>query len=567
MTRVKGVPKLSHKLASFCFMAIILFVALLSGWILLLYLIGGLDLQPLPLFMFCGLVLMVCVIALLYHRNYQKFFPFLKRRFPSLTSEKILKICFILAIIFGLVARLSTLCLAGHAHFHGKDSDYGVSWYYAEALVDPNTDPELFEETYVAFYPHLLGYIVTLTAAMGFFGSNYTVVILLNIIFDTLAVVALYVLLKKWRDRNTARIGAILWLINPLQILYCAISMSVIAINAFLVFALLVGYFVFQQFKRTITTTNRQAKNLILVALLSLLFGFTLCVGNAYRPIFSALLIAFVLSLIVGALHYGKKFLLPTFISGLLCIVAFTGTNSAISAIYARVNPQYSTEVGIGWNVYVGANYDSRGHWTASDFDMLRPELWGENIDLVDPFDSSTESQIQPADLPALQDKLLKMGIERYKAMGPLNFINHFVHKTVVLFTGNGTTVPTMAWPFVKEFGLEDNQPLYQLLHSIGKLIVVFSIALTGVFMVKTFTRSKQPPDQKDPMVFWIALSLCGLIAASMLVEVMYRYFMPISIFFIIFAACELGNWYQKLPTRSQTTKTLEASQTSKVKK
>lgn len=534
-------PHFFRQLAHFCFMAIIFFVALLAGWILLLYLVCGLDLQPLPLFMLVGLVVMVGVLALLYHKNYQKLFLSLQRKFPHLTLAKFLRVGLILAIIFGLVARLSTLCLMGRLQFCGKDSDFGVNWYYAEALVSPDTDPAPFEETYVAFYPHLLGYIVTLTAFMGIFGSSYTVVILLNIAFDFLAVLALYILLRKWRDRNTACIGAILWLVNPLQILYCAISMSVVAINAFLVFTFLVGYFVFQQFKRTISTSNQPVKNLIFVALLSLLFGLTLCIGNAYRPIFSALLIAFILSLVVGVFYCGKKFLLPACISGLLCVGVFVGTNSGISALYAHVNPQYSPEVGIGWNVYVGANYDSRGHWTGSDFSMLRPKLWGEKIDLVDPFDPATEAQIQPANLAALQDELLTMGIERYQAMNPLEFISHLVHKTVVLFTGEGTTVPTMTWPFVREFGLRDDQPLYQLLHSVGKLIIVFSIALTLVFMSKIFIRPKTS-NRKDPMVFWIALSLCGLIAASMLVEVMYRYFMPISVFFIVFAACELGD-------------------------
>lgn len=551
--------KFPQKLAIFGYRSVILIATLILGWIVLLYLNAGLDLQPLTFFMLAGFLILICTFVLLYNHNYKKFFSFLKRKFPSLTPQKILKTCFVLAIIFGLIARLSTLCLMERVQFHGKDSDYGVSWYYADALVDSERDPELFEETYVAFYPHLLGYIATLTAFLGVFGSNYAVVIILNVVFDMLAVVVLYVLLRKWRNRSTACIGAILWLVNPLQILYCAVSMSVVAINAFLVFALLVGYLFFQKLKQTQLDPKFSTKNLFITGVFALLLGFTLSLGNTYRPIFTALLIAFVLTLFLGVLYYGKKLILPAFVSCVMCVIAFVGVSSLASLVYANINPQYSKEVGVGWNVYVGANYDSRGHWTAQDFSILRPKLWGENIDLVDPFDGSTQDNIKPANLAELQDELLEMGLVRYKSMNPLELISHFIHKTVVLFTGDGTTVPTITWPFVKEFAMQDNQPIYQLIHSLGKLLLVFCIILSFIFSGRIFIKSKQAQKaEKDPMVFWVILSFCGLVAASMLVEVMYRYIMPISVFFVVLAICELGGWFDKI---KNSRKNIDSSQ------
>ncbi len=542
-----------QKISSFFYKLFVIAAALIMGWIAVLYISDGLAIRP-KILMVPFYLLLIGLVALLDHHNYRKLGAKIQNRFPGLSPSKLLRYILLFACIVGVLARLSFLLIGGRYNPTARLGDTGANWYFSQEIVNGDTISP-YEGIYMAFYPHLLSYSGLLAGFMQIFGTNTSAIIFSNLLFDVISVIALYYLLKRWQNRQVASIAAVFWLLNPLEILYCSVGMSIVVTNMMLILALLNMYLLLNSIK---------ARNWPTTIVYTLTLGVALGVGNAFRPFFIVFIIAFALMALLQVMQLGRKYLLPNLVSlFLMTIVCFAGAGF-VDLFHQALNPYHVPGgVGVGWNFFVGANYDSHGRWNAEDYNYWRSLAYGKDFYMTSEWNESEISQIPASEIhvDAIQDELLQQGIDRYLSMNPYALFVHFIKKSVILFSEDTATI---TWPFYEAYQVDGENPAYHSIHTAGVILIVFCLGFAIYYFFKIITNRKKP---FDSYLLFVSLSFCGLVAISLLSEVMRRYSMPISIFFIVFAACEFGNWYQKLQTRSQTTKTLEASQTSKVKK
>lgn len=522
----KHQPTPEPRIIKWFFAFIIGFATLLLGWITLLFANYGINIQPflllIPVFTLC-----ILIGVLLYHQNYLKIICHFRKKYPRLNLTVLLKWLLVASVVFGIIIRLAFVVFSDTHNPTPQLGDSGIHWHTAAKIVN-GEELTAYEGQYEAFYPHLMTYTGTLAIFMKIFGVNYFAVLISNLLFDLIGVIAFYLLLRRWRGRNAANLGAIVWLLNPLEIMYCATSMPIVITNMFLVIALLLGFLAISFF---------QKKEWHFFALTSASLGLCLSVGNGFRPFFTVLLIALVLVLICLVIRQGKSFILPALAGLFLTTLVFVGNNKILDLGYQSMNPYHVPGgVGIGWNIFVGANYDSWGRWNAEDYNWWRSQIYGNSCTHFEEFQYDTYDCIEVhEDLAGLQSELLRMAIDRYKQMSPAMLLRHLLHKTTVLFVD--TSAP-IVW-LVETIHIDNEDPYYRAAQTVGTIMLITSVILSLVFFMQLFWRQKL---QFDPFILFFTLCFCGLVAVSLLVEVMHRYIMPISIFFLLFSVCQLAN-------------------------
>lgn len=513
-----------EKFTQVVFVALLIIVNLVLLWGALVFLDNGLHFVSAALF----LVVFVCLVAvgvLCYHQNYRRLLALIHRKFPNLTRAKVLQIAFIAAVILGVLIRLAFL-LIGYKYQPESDlSDTGFHWFFAQKLVN-GIEPGVYDGGYGAFFPHLMTYSATLAGFMKIFGTGYQSILLSNLIFDLIATLAIYYLLKMWRGRAAAQIGSMIWLLNPLEIIFCGIGVSIVVTNAVLAVVLLLVFLVIKLIK---------SRSWLKLALVSLLLGMALSVGNAYRPIFTVLLIAIIMIFILQIIRHFADVIAPAILSLIFILISFVGVGKLIDLGYQSINPYHvAGGTGIGWNFFVGSNYDSWGRWNRSDSAIFGSKLYLGEDDNV---------QVNP-DLVGVQSEFFNQGLERYKAMSPAQFVSHFIHKTSVLFAD---TSDALTWVFYEGFRIDANHPLYRFIDGCGTIALFAGIIVSLMYFIKLLTQKTHP---WQPYLVFLMLSFCGLIAASLLVEVMQRYVMPLTVILTIFTACYFSLYYDKTTTQ-----------------
>lgn len=505
----KKIEKIPQALQKF----LVVFTSLILLWVVLLYLNNGINIASVGLFATLFLIVVI-VSALLYHKNYLKVRGLLKKKFPSLNRAKVLKIAFITSIVLGIIARLSFLLIANKYNPESDLSDTGFHWYFAQKLAN-NIEPGVYDGGYGAFFPHLMTYSATLAGFMKLFGTSYIAIITSNLIFDLCTAAIIYILLKKWRGNQAGQIGVILWMLNPLEIIFCAVGVAIVVTNTMLALSLLLAYFLFCAIRNQSWTKT---------TLLSLSLGIVLSIGNAYRPIFTVLLIALTIVLICLVMRYGRKKIIFVGLSFVLVSGSLIGVNKVIDLGYSSINSYHvSGGTGVGWNFFIGANYDSWGRWNRDDSVVFSDNVYQYQ-------DEETPQVNQ--DLVSVQSDFFSEGIRRYQAMSLGKLLSHFFHKTTALFVDPDNTV---SWVFYEAFRIDANHPVYLFMENIGVIYMASCVVISLCYFIKLI-RSRVR--KWCPYLVFLTLGFCGVIAASLLVEVMHRYVMSLLVFLVIFAAC-----------------------------
>lgn len=505
---------LGSKLIHFAYVAMLVITSLIL--VLATWFNGWHTLSWVSLLILLGLGIVAGLLV--YHQNYHKVISWLRRKFPNLTSAKVLQFTLIAAIILGLVFRLAFLMIG---NLYGPDngiSDTGFHWFFAQKIAN-GVAPDVYDGGYGAYFPHLMTYSMTLAGFMKIFGTGYPAILFSNIIFDLIATLAIYFLLKNWRGDKAAKIGAIIWLLNPLEIVFCAVGVAIVVTNAVLAVSLLLVYLMLQQLKQ------HNWQKLIIYALL---LGACLGLGNAYRPIFTVLLIALVIVLILKIIE-NRQVILRAGVSLVMILITMFGVGKVIDLGYQAVNP-YTVPggTGVGWNFFVGANYNTWGRWSSEDADIFHHLVY---------LDDENGNKVVAPDLVGVQKEFMRRGLERYKTMSLPDFLTHFMHKIEVLFADNTNTT----WVFNEAFHVRYEHELYQVINVFVRFAMLAGIVLSLVYCLMNLLR---PKPIWQPYFMFLLLSFCGLVAASLLVEVMHRYALPLTVLMNLFASSLLARSY-----------------------
>lgn len=426
----------------------------------------------------------------------------------------------ILVMILAVMVRLSFLIFSDYYLPLGTTIDTGIHRFAGEEIATFGQIVDPVMGRYEAFFPFLTSYSLIVGMSMKIFGVTYLAILIPNIIFDLIAATAIYSILYKWKANKTiSRLGATLWLLNPLTILFCTEGTALTVVNMFIALSLLNILLLLSAIK-----SNNYGK----IVIFALTTSFLTAAGNSLRAVFTIFLIALFLVMITYYIRHRSNIK-----SLLLCLILlslpFYGFSQLFSLVTQKVNPYYERISNtIGWNVFVGANYNTEGRWSVSDWEILWPKLHGEHVfdDDWDPTDDT--GAISRGEL---QLEFLYAGIERYANMGPTGLVIHLLNKTEMLF-GEGVQYP--AWNIAEQFtNIDGNEGWLRLLHGLAAICHTLCIVAMFVYVVSTLKSSNSPRKviKLDWFLFFLLLSFCGLFAAALIPEVMARY---MSVFWVV---------------------------------
>ena len=409
----------------------------------------------------------------------------------------------IILIIIGFLLRFSFVFFQNKFFISTVLSDTGVHWFGANQLIKNGSFDKQIGE-YEKLYPYLFPYTGSLALTMSLFGPRYISVLLLNTICDIISFFSLYILFYRWKnDKMIGLFAMVLWAINPLQIVFCGLPLAIVIVNTFLILSIAVFYLCF---------TNEN--NILKLIFFSFLGGIILSIGNSYRPIFVILLIAFWLYWFVLVLKDKKK-TQNAIISCVAIIIGYIALRRVPILLHKRFNPFFHGEKGhIGWSVFVGANYGTKGVWNPKDRDYFFGPV------LVDRARWNTD---------IASSIILKEAFLRYKRMAMHGeLIEHFANKITILFGDVGNSIYDLPFAFL----FPSRHIYYKLLKDVILIYYYSIVIIIGLSIVKQMDSIELDSSFRLLLI----IIVLGLFSASMLVEVMNRYSLPFITIFTILA-------------------------------
>lgn len=446
---------------------------------------------------FCFLLLVGAIIVL---RN--KIWNFIKRH------QRVAMVICALAIIVGVLLRLSFVLVGDQFSVKSTLTDTGVHWGGATMLVE---DGQLDETigVYENFFPYLTSYTSLLGMMMKIFGVGYNTVVISNTVFDIIAMIIIFVLFLLWKkDKRAGLLAAAVWAINPLQIIFCSVPMAIVITNTLLLLVILLVYLLY----------NHDMKRKWLNLIVALICGIVLAIGNVFRPIFAVFLIAIIVTYLVLVLKKNIR-IWSCAVGCAVLLMGYFLTGIMLQNIFSSVNPYFvKSDNNVGWSVFVGANYERSGRWSADDSNIF----FGEVLESVN------------GDTAEAQDKILKMGFYRYHDLllrGRL--LDHTINKAAVLFSD----VENSIGDFRDDFRVEEKPGAAVPYQIVQNLILIFYLSLVivvGCFTVWMYRNGIMKYYERNKFILYLLVVFIGLFAVSLLVEVMNRYCLPFVALLII---------------------------------
>lgn len=387
-------------------------------------------------------------------------------------------------------------------------------------------------DNYVIFAPYTMLYDVMLSWSMRVFGANLFAVIILNTALDLLAVVLLYILVRKCFSVTVAKVAVILWLMSPFNIIFSALSLPVIAVNASIMAVMLLVYLLMEKLEQTRAMIGW-----------SVAVGVMLAVTNSLRPIMPiwiiALVLAYVLRLVGGLGGLRSKIVMPKagvrreaevaliktqrrplavlarnmLVSWGVVMVAYIGVNALYLQWTSMMTGLPPTRNSGGWSIYVGANYNTTGCWSMEG-DYLAKIKW------------------QEPNMTEVHKRLAREGLERWSSLTLGEASQLLMGKSVVLMGGQAKSVYDLgSYPAL--WKREKVRNIVQWGCEIYTVVVV-------LLALKFFVNKYKVGGGKVDFACYLALVLVGLFLASLLVEVSTRYFMPFWVILVMVGAVGL---------------------------
>lgn len=236
-------------------------------------------------------------------------------------------------------------------------SDFKTYYLVADAL----SKGEMVLSGYIAAFPHVFGYPYVLSVLFKLFGSSVTTGVLFNLFLSCLSLWIIYFIGKQLENERLGLTASFLYAIMPSSTMYCYLLCSEFVFQVILLSIILLFVYLIKVEDKKIFYGLSFA-NGILLALLS-----------AIRPngviLFIALLMMITLFIKKFAVEIPRKILIPCLCAAYIIPYLLT-TNLTNAYIEKKIGTNIVSNR-IGWNLYVGLNYDSLGVWNPTDSDLF----------------------------------------------------------------------------------------------------------------------------------------------------------------------------------------------------
>lgn len=400
----------------------------------------------------------------------------LKSSIKKLLDKKYIKrIIFIFIISVGILIRLLLLFI-DYPEVTGV-GDYQTFFYNSVAFCESN---EITLKTYVELFPFLIPYIVLLGSFFKIASISYKSVVLLNIILDLLTALFLYFL---FNNKNIKMVLPCLWLLNPINCIWCTICCPVVAVNLGIVLSIFA-------FSKVLKHINSK-----LFILYSIITGVVMGFANMFRPLMPIMLIAIAMYFVYINLHK-KKFNINYLISFLIILICFFSIKfSARFTLNKIISGDVSTTS--GWTLYIGSNLESNGMWYSET-----------------KLDELLSAGLSPEEV---QQEFKRLALERYKTNGIHN-ISLFMKKFLII-TGN---IADYSFGTLLLIYQPNNIIITTLIRALLNSFVYLLILLNALNVYLDIKYKKL-----DIQVLFYMLLYIGIVMAHIFVEVSPRYYMP----------------------------------------
>jgi len=382
--------------------------------------------------------------------------------------------------------------------------DFHTFWKTAVHLARGES---LSSNTFVAAFPHILGYSAFLSLFLKLFGEHYIVASLVNVFLSAFSCMLIYMLCLRFFGRRAACMAALLWTICPSKMMYNSMVLS----EPYYTFLFLATIYIIVELHFYF---GKNHGNILLIAVAAAVVGLFLALANSARPIAAVVIIAFFIWLVflrgdeIGRTALWKNW--GIFASVMIVVYSFTG-----SAWTAFAEEKLGQEVPSlpGYNIYVGLNTTYWGSYYDEDMRTFEKYLYDGEHTVVE-----------------AQEEMLKLAKERITS-GEIDFVRLFTKK-LQTFLG------------CDEGGAYYSQAaISPLAYSIMAIVSnIWYYAVAVLVLMAIFSIMKQAVVSVFSL---IPLFVVGLTLAQMLVEVAGRYHYSIIPMLLIIASITVKTPYK----------------------
>lgn len=343
--------------------------------------------------------------------------------------------------------------------------------YHSMAVSLANGE-QLFSQ-YGAIFPHTVGFSWVLSLVYRLFGEHLFFIQLFNVCAETLTAYLLYLSANRLFDKKIGILTVFLYGISPAFIFYSELLATEIL---FTLFVSVLLYFVI--------LFGESGKIRYAV-----FYGVITALLNAIRPMGLLLLLAFG----VYTLCFLQK--KQRFLALLMAVFCYLGVHSGVWYGISSVNGQKVSKTPMGYNLYIGSNYQWYGKWNPEDYDYANRLIYRNNLS-PDRF----------------HKRLQEEGILRYQQNGIRKNCELFVQKFGVLW--GSEMLPTDYMNRSDQFSQADN-----ILHTKNISNGFHWFLLAGVLLGTGMKKKSQKTG-----LFFIMIFVLGITAQHLIAEVQERY-------------------------------------------
>lgn len=375
--------------------------------------------------------------------------------------------------LLGIVARIYLANISYIEPYSDYATFYANSVYFSENFKFLNTN-------YIALFPYLTGYMMVLGLFFRIFTACYSNVVIFNLLIDICSAIVIFLTFRK-KSISTALLFTTIWLINPINIIWCAFVYPMSITNFFVV----LGLCLFEKFEKD---SENKRKFLIY----NVVLGCVLAIGSMFKPIFIIFIIAIFINRIYECVFKRDKNKVVILLSLLLLCCSYGLIRIGINKGVEKINgcEVSSTQ---GWTLYLGSNVESDGGWNELDAKYLS-ELLEKN--------SEVETQ-----------KILKdVAIQRYKDNGVASNLKLMRNKFIVLTSSLGA-YSYEGFSYIQQ-GISNE--IVMKLVKCSLFVACFMIVASSIYIV-AFRKNI------ENKIMYMLLAI-GLITAHFFVEVSVRY-------------------------------------------
>jgi hypothetical protein len=404
----------------------------------------------------------------------------------------------------------------------GFGADLERPYTFAITPRDIENIPVNISNWYIATQTYLFTYLKTFQAIYNFSQNTGIDLWQVNMTFNTIvnivgAASCFWLIRKMTNNILLSNIVFAVYLFNPVILMFSLVAMPLVIVNAFIMLAILLVYYLFSNLDKTDSLeagergrSPLQCFPVIVLVLLCLTIG----LGNTFRPNFIILIIALFLTIvIIGRFKNGIASVLALFASLYLSVAINTQAISNFTGLNASKSSS-------GWSLFLGSNIKTNGRWNGED-NSIRAQI-------VD------EVQKDPV---LINERLTQMALDRYKSYTVAENIHFMLNKLNVLAKGQVYTWDTYRfWDNIN--GLRDSKTA-KTFKRYNQITFFVLFVLACVYSCQNGYKIIQ--GQKVPAFeIFMTLTFLGFIFSGILVEVRPRYSHILYPLFTIFAILAL---------------------------